>query len=127
MYALMLGISQCVGRDVDIFLHGSCQRTYRRPCHGLAYLYDTVEISWAGYGEPCLNDVYAESLKLFRHLNLLYSVQLASRHLLAIAQCGVEDKQSITHIFYVVLLLIIIFLPFRAQNYNYSTRLTNKL
>ena len=45
--------------------------------------------------EDHFNDVNTKFLKLSRNFNFLNSIELATRHLLAIAQRSVEDKQSV--------------------------------
>lgn len=98
MYALVLGILQRLCSNVNIFLHGACQCAYRGPCHSFADLDDTIEVARAGDRESGFDDIHAERLELLGNLNLLYGVQLASRHLLAVAQRSVKNIQSITHV-----------------------------
>ena len=47
MYTLVLGILERLGCYVDILLHGTGERTYRGPCHGLGNLDDRVEVARA--------------------------------------------------------------------------------
>ena len=103
---LVLGILQRIVGNVDILLHGTRQRTDGRPCNGLGNLNYRIEITRRTDGESCLNHVDTQLLQRLGHLNLLNGVQLASRHLLAIAKRRVENKQSVTHN-----LSILIFLP----------------
>ena len=92
MYALVLGILQRIGRNINILLHGTCQGAYRWPCYSLANLYDRVEIARTGNGKSCLNNIYAQLLQLFGHLNLLHGVELTAWHLFTITKRGVKNK-----------------------------------
>ena len=95
--ALVPGQSQGIGGDVDVFFHGAGQRTNRRGRNGLRNLEYGVEVSGAGNREPRFDDVHAEAFQQLGDFDLLGGVQLAARHLLAITERGVENKQFLAH------------------------------
>ena len=97
VYTLVLGIFQRLSRQVDVVLHRPGECAYRGPCHRLGDFDDRVEITWAGNGEPRLYHVHPKLFELSGHLDFLYRVELTPRHLLTIAKCGVEKKQSFVH------------------------------
>ena len=91
MYATAFCIFQCFGCYVYIFLYGTSESTDGRPCYCLTDFNDRIEVSRATYGESCFDDIDTQGFQLLGHLNLLYRIELTSGHLLAIAQCGIED------------------------------------
>ena len=95
--ALVPGQSQGIGGHVDVFFHGAGQRTNRRGRNGLRNLEYGVEVSGAGNREPRFDDVHAEAFQQLGDFDLLGGVQLAARHLLAITERGVENKQFLAH------------------------------
>ena len=97
VYAFVFGILQCLGGHVDVLLHGPGQGTDGGPRHGLGDFHYGVEVAGTRNGESRLYDVHAQLLQRLGHLYLLHGVQLATGHLLAVAQRGVENKQSVTH------------------------------
>ena len=58
--------------------------------------------------------------KKLGYLNLLYCVQLASRHLFAIAKGGVENKKSVAHnlLFYFVWVLYCVCVRLCLRSYS---------
>ena len=97
MDTLVLGILQSIGSHVNILLYSTCQRTNSRPCHSLTDFYNRVKVTGTADRESCLDNINAKSLQLAGYLNFLHRVQLATGNLLTVAQCGVENKQSVTH------------------------------
>jgi len=79
------------------FFNGAGQRTNRRGRNGLRNLEYGVEVSGAGNREPRFDDVHAEAFQQLGDFDLLGGVQLAARHLLAITERGVENKQFLAH------------------------------
>ena len=96
--AFALSKLKAVGRNINIFLLGTCQRTDCRPCYSLANLNNRVEIARTGYRESGLNDINTQLLQLLCYLNLLDSIQLAPRNLLTITEGRVENVKSLTHV-----------------------------
>ncbi len=92
MNALMLGILQCLGSYINIFRHRACQGAYRGPCHRFRYLDNRVEITGAGNRKAGFDHIHPQSLQLAGYLNLFHRIQLATGHLLSVAQRGVENK-----------------------------------
>ena len=97
---LVLGKLQRLGRAVYVLGHGACQGANRGPRHGLRNFDNGIEIARARNGEARFNDIHAQRLELFGHLDFLHRVQLAAGHLLAVAQRSVEDEKSVAHVFY---------------------------
>ena len=97
--AFALGKLQCLGCAVDVFLHGTGQRTNGGPCYGFRNLDNGIEITGRRNGEAGFDYIHAECFKLLGHLNFLNGIELTPRHLFAIAQGGVEYVKSVAHIF----------------------------
>ena len=95
VYPLVFGVFKGFRGNIDVFLHGTCQRTDRRPGDGLGNLHDRIEIPRTGNRETRLNDIYSQLFKGLCHLDFLHSVELAPRHLLAITQSGVKNEYSV--------------------------------
>ena len=55
--ALVLGILQCLGRTVDILLHGTCQCADGRPCNRFADFHYRIEVTGGRDGKAGLNDI----------------------------------------------------------------------
>ena len=105
---LVLSILKSLGGHIDVMLYGACQRANSWPGDCLRNLNDGVEITGAGNGKSCFNHVDAQLFKSLGHLNLLDGVQLATGNLLAVAQRGVENKQSVVHTLIISLLRYIV-------------------
>lgn len=97
VYALVLGQPQGVGGDVDVFFHGAGERADRRGRNGLRNFKYGVEVSGAGNRESRFDDVHAETFEELGDFDLLGGVQLTARHLLAVAERGVENKKFFAH------------------------------
>ena len=97
MDALVLCVLESVGGHVNILLDGSCECANGGPCDSLRYLNDRVEVAGAGDREAGLDHVNAKRLECLGDLYFLYCVELAAWHLLAIAQRGVENIDSVVH------------------------------
>ena len=97
MYALVLGILKRIDSYVDVLLDSPCECTYRRPGDGLGNLHDRVEVTRAGDRETCLDDIHAETFERLGYLDFLNSIELASRHLLAVPECGIENINPVVH------------------------------
>ena len=95
---LVPGQPQGVGRYVDVLAYGARERADRRLGDGLRNFEHGVEVSWAGDRESRLDDVHAEAFQQLGDLDLFDRVQLAAGNLLAVAERGVENVQSLTHI-----------------------------
>ena len=98
MNTLALGIFQRISRHINVLLYGTGQRTNGGPCYRFGNFNYRVEVARTTYRESGFNHIHTQSFKLLSYLNLLYSIELASRHLFTIAQGGVKNKQSVTHI-----------------------------
>ena len=95
VYPLVFGVFKRFRGNIDVFLHGTCQRTDRRPGDGLGNLHDRIEIPRTGNRETSLYDIDSQLFKSLCHLDFLHSVELAPRHLLAITQSGVKNEYSV--------------------------------
>ena len=95
---LCLASRRGVGRYVDILAYGARERADRRLGDGLRNFEHGVEVSGAGDRESRLDDVHAEAFQQLGDLDLFDRVQLAAGNLLAVAERGVENVQSLTHI-----------------------------
>ena len=110
MYAFVLSIFQGFGSTIDVLLDRAGQGTNRGPRNSLTDFNHAIEVARTTDGETCLDNIHAKGFELLGDLNLLYSIELASRHLFAIAKCRVENKQFVTHISYL--------LELRVQRYE---------
>ena len=95
VYSLVACILQGLGGSIDIALHGTGKGADNRPCYGFRNLYYRVEIARAAGRKSCLNHIHPQLLELTSHLNLLNGVELASRDLFAVPECGVKENQSV--------------------------------
>ena len=85
VYAFALGKLQGLGGAVNVLLDGTCQGTDGGPGHGFGYLNHRVEVARARNRESGFNHIHAQRFELLGHLDFLNRVELAARHLLAVA------------------------------------------
>ena len=98
MNTLAFGILQSISRHINVLLYGTGKRTNGGPCYRFGNFNYRVEVARTTYRESGFNHIHTQGFKLLGYLNLLYCIELASRHLFTIAQGGVKNKQSVTHI-----------------------------
>ena len=92
-----LGVLQRFGRQVDVLFHGTRQGAHRGPGHRLGNLHHRVEIPRAGDREAGLDDIHPQEFQGLGDLDLLHGVQLASGHLLPVAERGIEYIDAVVH------------------------------
>ena len=95
--AFVFGQPQGVGGHVDVLFHGARQRANRRGRNGLRNLEYGVEVPGAGDRETRFDNVHTEAFQKFGDFDFLGGVQLTARHLLAITERGVENKEFFAH------------------------------
>ena len=93
--SLVLCVLQGIGSCVDVLFHGSGQSADGRPGDSFRNLDHGVEVSGAGDREASLDGIHAEGFESFCELNLLDSVELASRYLLTVSEGGVEKEDFV--------------------------------
>ena len=86
-----------LGGAVDVFFHGTRQRTNRTVLHGLGHGLDRLEVAGAGGREAGLDDVHAHALQGLGDAHLLVAGHGRARALFAVAQRGVENDQFVIH------------------------------
>ena len=84
MYAFVLGILKSFGSTIYVLLYRAGQGTNRGPRNSLTDFNHAIEVARATDGETCLDNIHAKGFELFGNLNLLYRVELTSRHLFAV-------------------------------------------
>jgi len=82
---------------VDVALVGACQRADGRVLDGFGNGADRFGVARTGGGKAGLDDVDAELFQLARDAELLFLGHRRARALLAVAQGGVENKQTVVH------------------------------
>ena len=80
---------------INVFFHSPCEGADDGSCGRFADFYYRLEVARTRYWEARLDDVNAEEFQLLSHLNLFHGVELAAGHLLAVAEGGVEDIDSV--------------------------------
>src|ERR1700741_4650586 len=85
---------QCLPRAFDVLLAGPRQPGDDWPPDRCRNRLNRLEIAVRGNREPSFDYVHAEPVELLRHAQLLVDVHAATRRLLAIAQRGIEDRDS---------------------------------
>ena len=92
------GILEGLRRHVDVFLDAAGEGANHGPGDGFRDFDDRLEVAWAGDGESGFENVYAERLEGFGDFDLFDRIELATGHLLAVAQGGVEDVEFVIHL-----------------------------
>ncbi len=84
-------VFQRIGGYFYVFFFGSREATNYRFFYGLRYFDDRVEVSRAADGKASFDNINAQGLQRFGNLDFFFSIQLATRHLLAVAQGSVKN------------------------------------
>ncbi len=84
-----------LGAAVDVLELRPRQAADHRLLGAAGNLLDAVEIAFRGDGEACLDDVDAHLVEHFGHFELLVEGHGGAGALLAVAQGGVEDDDTV--------------------------------
>ena len=82
---------------VDVALVGTCQRTDGRILDGLGNRPDRIGIARAGCGKAGFDHIDTELFQLARNAQFLVLGHRRAGALLAVAQGGVKNKQTVFH------------------------------
>ena len=86
---------QCLSGSLDILGHTSGQTAHNRSLHLRGDRMHGLEIAVTNDGKSCLDDINLEAGQLAGDLQLLAQIHGGTRALLAVAQGGVEDENSV--------------------------------
>jgi len=85
------GVSEGFCSDFNVFLNGAAESADSRLFDGERNFPDTLKITGRRNREASLDDVHTKGFELEGEFDFFAGVEFATRHLLAVAQGGVEN------------------------------------